>query len=470
MADTPGLLLLFSVLISLCRGQFSPDWPSLDSRPLPAWYDEAKVGVFMHWGPYSVPGVASEWFWLQWNRRDPANPGDMEIVKYMEDFYPPDFKYQQFGSQFSAEFFNATFWAELVAASGAKYFVFTSKHHDGFNNWPSKRNFGWNSQDIGPKRDVVGELAEAFRAENKVVFGLYHSLFEWYHPLYLQDKANNYTTKYFVEEKMGPELMELVTKYQPAVLWSDGDWEADPEFWDSLKFLSWLYSESPVKDKIVTNDRWGRGVLCKHGDFFTCSDRYNPGVLQNHKWENAMTIDKESWGFRRNMKLSDILTMEELITELAVTVSCGGNLLMNVGPNKDGIIDTIFEERLRQMGDWLGVNGEAIYGSKPWTHQNDSLNGDVWFTSKLSPSDGQVVYAILLAWPESGKLELGSPRPGQDTKVTLLGLAGTDLKWTDPAGQVTLAVDLPELGGVGLNWGWVFKMVKLENGGNSIWK
>jgi len=266
------MLCLISVVlllvVSVCSGQFTPDWPSLDSRPLPTWYDEAKVGVFIHWGPYSVPGVASEWFWYQWNRRDPANPGDMEIVQYMEKFYPPDFKYQQFGPQFSAEFFNATFWAELVADSGAKYFVFTSKHHDGFNNWPSKRNFGWNSRDIGPKRDVVGELAEAFRADDRVVFGLYHSLFEWYHPLYLEDKANNKTTKYFVEQKMMPELMELINKYKPEVLWSDGDWEAKPEYWDTLNFLSWLYSESPVKDTIVTNDRWGSGVLCKHGDFF----------------------------------------------------------------------------------------------------------------------------------------------------------------------------------------------------------
>ena len=89
--------------------------------------------------------------------------------------------------------------------------------------------------------------------------------------------------------------------------------------------------------------RWGQGVLCKHGDFFTCSDRYNPGVLQPHKWENAMTIDKQSWGFRRNMQLDDVLSIKELIKEMTITVSCGGNLLMNVGPNKDGVIVPIFE-------------------------------------------------------------------------------------------------------------------------------
>ena len=100
------------------------------------------------------------------------------------------------------------------------------------------------------------------------------------------------TTRTFVAEKVGPELMELITKYRPEVLWSDGDWEADPGYWDTLQFLAWLYSDSPVRDTVVTNDRWGVGVLCKHGDFYTCSDRYNPGILQSHKWENAMTIDK----------------------------------------------------------------------------------------------------------------------------------------------------------------------------------
>ena len=162
--------------------------------------------------------------------------------------------------------------------------------------------------------------------------------------------------------------------------------------------------------------------------------------------------------------------MEELISELAITVSCGGNLLMNVGPNRDGIIDTIFEERLRSMGDWLDVNGEAIYSSKPWTHQNDTLNGNVWYTSKLSPSDGEVVYAILLVWPEGGKLELGGPTPGKDTRVTMLGWKEEDLQWEGTAGPVSMAVELPDKGEVGSEWGWVIKMVKLENGGNSIWK
>merc|ERR1712156_1353494 len=295
----------------------------------------------------------------------------------------------------------------------------------GFTMWPSSRTFGWNAKDIGPKRDVVGELADAVRGQGGVRFGLYHSLFEWYHPLYLQDKANNKTTRDFVVQKMTPELKELIRTYKPEVLWSDGDWEAKTDYWDSLGFLSWLYNESPVKDTIVTNDRWGSGIPCKHGGFFTCTDRYNPGVLQAHKWENAMTVDRESWGHRRNMQLKDVLSMDELIETLVKTVSCGGNLLMNIGPSSDGSIEPIFQERLRQMGDWLAVNGEAIYETNPWHVQNDTLNSKVWYTSKVESKDGIVVFAHVLGWPEGGLVQLGSVLPNPAIKVSVLGFEGS---------------------------------------------
>lgn len=461
------VLLLFG--LEFAAGvRYTPEWNSLDSRPLPSWYDEAKVGVFMHWGPYSVPGVASEWFWFQWKRNDPMNAGDQEVVQYMKQFYPPDFTYQQFGPSLRAEFFNATEWAEIVAGSGAKYFVLTSKHHDGFANWPSSRNFGWNSRDIGPKRDVIGELSEAFNAAGKVKFGLYHSLFEWFNPLWLQDKMNNQTTRMFVEDKVEPELVEIIEKYHPQVLWSDGDWEADETYWNSKEFIAWLYNDSPVKNTVVTNDRWGRGVMCKHGDFYTCTDRYNPGVLQNHKWENAMTIDRLSWGHRRNMRMEDILSMEELVETLTMTVSCGGNLLMNVGPNSQGTIEPIFQERLRQMGEWLRVNGEAIYSTVPWVLQNDTINGQVWYTSKTEKVSGTIVYGILLEWPQNRKVVLGGPDPGSDTKVSVLG-SEADISWQKvESGGLTLI--LPEQSTIASNWGWVIRFEGLENAGNSLWR
>ncbi|KAK3889033.1 hypothetical protein Pcinc_006909 [Petrolisthes cinctipes] len=297
----------------------------------------------------------------------------------MERNFRPNFTYQDFAPHFTAEFFDPEQWAEVFQASGARYVVLTSKHHEGFTNWPSAVSWNWNSMDVGPKRDLVGDLAKAIRSKaTDIHFGLYHSLFEWFNPLYLMDKKNNFTTNYFVKTKTMPELYELVSQYQPEVIWSDGDWEAHDWYWNSTVFLAWLFNSSPVKDTVVVNDRWGIGINCKHGSYYTCSDRYNPGVLQDHKWENAMTLDRLSWGYRREATLSDYLSIHDLLTTLAQTVSCGGNLLVNVGPTHDGRLPTIMEERLRQLGWWLDINGAAVYSTKPWTHQNDSFTHGVW--------------------------------------------------------------------------------------------
>lgn len=190
-----------------------------------------------------------------------------------------------------------------------------------------------------------------------------------------------------------------------------------------------MYNESPVRDTVVTNDRWGMETLCKHGDFYTCADRYNPGVLQDHKWENAMTIDRFSWGHRANAKLEDFLTSKDLIKELVITVSCGGNILVNVGPTKSGIIEPIYVDRLQEMGKWLHNNGEAIYDSVPWLHQNDTETLGIWYTSRLADNNPNrtFVYAIVLEYPYDtdgvNLFALGSMFD-TDTKVELLGYPG----------------------------------------------
>lgn len=327
--------------------------------------------------------------------------GDRKCAKYLKDYFPPKFTYQDFGPMLTMDFFDAEKFADIVADSGAKYLVFTSKHHDGFCNWPSTYTYGWNSEAIGPKRNVLGELKQAFKDKHPDIhFGLYYSLYEWFNPLYLKDQANKKETRNYPLHKMLPEMKELVETFEPHVWWSDGDWEAHPEFWGSQEFLAWLYNESPVKDMVVTNDRWGVGCAKKHGGYYSGPDRFNPGTLQAHKWENAMTVDRQSWGIRRNINIADVFSPEELIKEIASTVSCGGNILINVGPTKEGTIIPIFQERLHQLGRWLRINGEAIYGTRPWTHQNDSnSNVDVWYTKK-----NDLVYGIILQWPEDDVL------------------------------------------------------------------
>ncbi|XP_054165346.1 alpha-L-fucosidase-like, partial [Oppia nitens] len=394
--------------------RYTPDWKSLDSRPLPVWYDDVKIGIFLHWGVFSVPSFGTEWFWHRWQADKKK-----DFVDFMARNYRPDWTYADFASQFTAEFYDPKHWAEVFKASGAKYVVLTTKHHEGYTMWPSKVSFNWNAMDVGPKRDLVGDLATAVR-DAGLHFGVYHSLYEWFNPLFLADKDKNFTTNLFTKHKTRPELEELVNTYKPDLIWSDGSGGAPHKYWEAEEFMAWLYNDSPVKDKVVINDRWGAGTGGKHGSYFNYHDRYNPGVLQKHKWENAMTIDKHSWGYRRNAKSEDYLSTHELLTTLAQTISCGGNLLVNVGPSHDGLIKPIFEERLRDLGHWLSINGEAVYSSKPWTHQNDTKTPDVWYTMQ----EKTTVYSIVLNWPKNNELELGSVDHKTVKSVDLLGEKG----------------------------------------------
>ncbi|XP_041068035.1 tissue alpha-L-fucosidase-like isoform X2 [Carcharodon carcharias] len=356
--------------------RYQPDWKSLDSRPLPSWYDESKFGIFIHWGVFSVPSFGSEWFWWNWKALQ-----QLEYVDFMKKNYPAGFTYPQFATEFTAEFFDPDQWAEVIRRSGARYVVLTAKHHEGFTNWGSPVSWNWNSIDTGPHRDLVGDLAAAVRK-----------------------------------------------RYKPDVIWSDGDWEAPDSYWNSTEFLAWLYNDSPVKDTVVTNDRWGAGCYCKHGGFFNCADKYTPSTLPNHKWEKCTTVDKTSWGYRRNMHLSEVMDLPSIITTLLDTVSYGGNLLLNIGPTKEGTIPVIFQERLEAVGQWLSVNGEAIYASKPWRVQKENST-NIWYTSK-----GSSVYAVFTKWPTDNVLKLESPKSSSSTNVTMLGIP-EPLKWKSSPGQ-----------------------------------
>ncbi|XP_043854079.1 tissue alpha-L-fucosidase-like [Dromiciops gliroides] len=411
-----GLLTLLLLGASALADRYTPDWESLDSRPLPTWYDEAKFGVFVHWGVYAVPAW-SEWFWYFWETEK-----DVEYTTYMRQNYPPGFSYADFGPQFGAKFYNPKKWAEIFEASGARYVVLTSKHHEGYTLWPSNTSWNWNSMDVGPHRDLVGELGPALREKN-IHFGLYHSLMEWFHPFYISDKENNFTTQNFVKAKALPELHDLVNRYKPDLIWSDGEWEAPDTYWNATEFLAWLYNDSPVKDKIVVNDRWGMGNPCNHGGYLTCHDRYRPDTLPKRKWEMCTTLDKYSWGYRRTMESRQVRTDIQILSDLVHVVALGGNYLLNVGPTKDGIISPIFEERLRFVGSWLKINGEGIYASRPWRVQMENItttennNITVWYTTKES-----AVYVFFKTWPEDGDLHLTSPVPTENTKVTMLGV------------------------------------------------
>ncbi|XP_044527269.1 tissue alpha-L-fucosidase [Gracilinanus agilis] len=426
-------LLLLSSSVSGSAPRYTPDWKSLDSRPLPSWFDEAKFGIFLHWGVYSVPAWGSEWFWWNWQG---AHYADYEI--FMHNYYPPGFSYADFGPQFRARFFDPSQWAELFQAAGARYVVLTSKHHEGYTNWPSPTSWNWNSMDVGPHRDLVGELGPFLREKN-IHYGLYHSLLEWFHPLYVLDKNNNFTTQNFVTAKTLPELVDLVNKYKPDLIWSDGEWEAPDTYWNSTEFLAWLYNDSPVKDQIVVNDRWGEDTGCKHGGYLNCKDKYKPKTVPERKWEMCTSLDKKSWGYREVMNNDDILTYFEIISDLVDVVSLGGNYLLNIGPTKDGLIIPIFQERLLSVGRWLSINGEGIYASKPWRVQMENTTTRIWFTTKQS-----AVYVFFADWPQAGVLQLTSPVSTNMTMVTMLGIPGF-LKWSEDSVDRSFLIYLPKL-------------------------
>ncbi|XP_056332472.1 plasma alpha-L-fucosidase [Danio aesculapii] len=445
-----GVLSVFLLLIGGCVCQYQPTWESIDSRPLPEWFDQAKFGIFIHWGVFSVPSFGSEWFWWYWQGQKWPS-----YVKFMEQNYPPGFTYTDFAPQFTAEFFDPNEWVDIFASSGARYIVLTTKHHEGFTMWGSKYSWTWNAVSVGPKRDLVDDIATALRTRTDLRLGLYHSLFEWFNPMFKSDSDNKFKTNVFPTAKTLPELYELINKYKPDLLWSDGDGDAPDQYWNSTGFLAWLYNQSPVRETVVTNDRWGYGSICNHGGYYTCTDRYNPGHLVKHKWENCLSIDQKSWGYRREARLSDYLSTEQLIGSLVETVSCGGNLLLNVGPTHDGRIVPIFEERLRQMGQWLKVNGEAIYNSSAWRVQNDTATPGVWYT--INQQSG-AIYAIFLSWPADGIVVLTDPVvSAAKTQVALLGSGSVTWQSTTPTG---LKVKLPPLTTSQMPWSsaWTLRL------------
>jgi len=364
-----------------------------------------------------------------------------------------------FAHMFQASLWNPAEWAQVFAGSGAQYVVLTSKHHEGFTNWPSSVKWNWNAMNLGPRRDLVGDLATAIRAAN-LTFGLYHSLYEWFNPLYLSDKASGYSQQAFIDQVIFPELQELVSQYQPDVIWSDGDWETNSTYWRSADFIAWLYNDAPNKDRVVVNDRWGSDVECHHGDFYTCSDRFNPGRLVNHKWDNCLTIDGASWGWSRTSPYSNYLTIDQLLYELASTVACGGNMLLNVGPTHEGQIPLIFQDRLASMGAWLKINGESIYATKPWIKAQNQTDS-IWYTQ--NPSSG-TVYAIALYWPGSSaadSLILNAPTPSAQTTVTILGYSDA-IKWSASGAGIEIFLPPLQYLPTTLKHAYVFKLTSVN--------
>lgn len=418
----------------------------MDKRPVPAWYLDAKFGIFIHWGVYAVPAwgapkTYSEWYWNNMSDKKAGNPW----WEFHKKQYGENFAYQDFAPMFKAELYDAKKWADIFYRSGAKYVVPTSKHHDGFALWPSAdadRTWGraWNASSAGPKRDLLGELAEAVRAKEGMYFGFYYSLYEWFNPLWLKDR------KQYVTEHMHPQFKDVVTRYKPAIIFGDGEWDMPSSDWKSPELLAWLFNESPCRDVVVVDDRWGGETRHKHGTYFTTE--YGAGMADDsHPWEENRGMGY-SYGYNRAETADDYKSSRELVLVLADLVSRGGNFLLDIGPSSDGRIPAVMEDRLLEIGAWLRVNGEAIYGTRhagrdcQWSEGKRSQQGYKEFKEEYNlmdqvgfePRKGRAVkqafftrkpdalYAISPGWP-GGTYELRNIKLPAGAKVTLLGYA-----------------------------------------------
>lgn len=449
-----GLLLMLG--ISTKAQPYQPNWESLNSRQIPQWFTDAKFGIFIHWGIYAVPAWApanedigiyakyAEWYW--WRIMNPNDKAGQLFRDYHNKQYGENFLYQDFAPQFKGEHFDPSLWADLFKRAGAKYVVLTSKHHEGFALWPSEQSWNWNSVDIGPHRDICGDLGKAVK-EAGLHMGYYYSLYEWFNPLY-----KNNIEKY-VDDHMLPQMKDLILRYEPDVLWPDGEWDHPSETWKSTEFLTWLYNESPVKDRIVVNDRWGKETRGARGGYYTTEYdlvHVEDGELsREHPWEECRGIGT-SFGYNRIETPDNYMTSEALIHLLVEKVSSGGNLLLNVGPTADGRIPEIQQQKLIEMGEWLDVNGEAIYGTSAWSKSSNQNNSQgLFFTVK-----GNDLYVICTSWPVNPIVVNGVNR------VLKVALLGSEIKVSSKllGGRLTITPPQVNPGNNPCNHAWVFKV------------
>ncbi len=393
---------------------YQPNWESLNTRKIPSWFHQDKFGIFIHWGVYSVPSYApimpnsgysySEWYGHRLFEKQ------KDFMTFHNKNYGSSFAYDQFEPMFKAEMFDPNQWAEVFKKSGARYVVLTSKHHDGYTLWNSAEadrdwNRPWNAVTGTPKRDLLGDLSTSVR-DAGLKMGYYYSLYEWFNPLWLYDR------KKYVTEHMTPQFKDLVTKYKPSVIFSDGEWDISDTAWQSPALLAWLFNESPVKNEVVVNDRWGNNTREKnHGAMYTTSE-YGSGMDASIIWEESQGVGY-SYGYNRNEQLKDYKTSHDLILMLGDIVSRGGNLLLDIGPAADGTIPVIMQQRLSDIGDWLAVNGEAIYETEAWRPAQWS-NGYVPPKKGASYMSNYNVAKLVIPQKDSAYIETFFTKKGND--------------------------------------------------------
>jgi alpha-L-fucosidase len=422
---------------------------SLDQHPLPQWYAGAKLGIFIHWGLYSVPGWApishpdhdfssndyikydpyAEWYLN--TMRVPGSP----TAEYHKQHYGNQ-PYYDFAPTFNRESkkWNPDKMAAIYKMAGARYVVLTSKHHEGFTLWPSTTpnpNPSLKPSQLHAERDIVGELTNAVQNQG-MKMGLYYSGgYDWTFNSGPIEVNTDYDAVKPQSDAYGKyafaQIHELISRYKPAILWNDIDW---PKTGNALQVEADYYNSMP--DGVI-DDRFG----IKHSDF-TSPEYEKKDQISAKKWEECRGLGR-SFGYNRAEGEKETIAPGELIALLVDIVSKNGNLLLDVGPEADGTIPPVQMERLEALGAWLKQNGEAIYDTVPWTQAaGKSAEGDdLRFTR-----NGDDVYVIILGKPHSNKLGLEGGAHSF-TSITMLGASKLGYEQTGKDFRIVLPDKLP---------------------------
>ena len=437
--DSQRATLLKDVDSVNAQGPFRADWESLQKYETPEWYKDAKFGIFIHWGLYSVPAFGNEWY-----PRNMYTEGSREYKHHLATYGPQDkFGYKDFIPMFKAEHFDAVAWADLFKKSGAKYVVPVAEHHDGFAMYDSGLS-DWTVVKMGPHRDTTGELAKAVRAAG-LHFGLSshrveHNFFlgvgraitsdvndpqyaafygpahNWLSP-WLDPIANDFT---YVSSAWPDDWLarsaELVEKYHPDVVFFDW-WIGQASIRPNLtRFAEFYYNRSLKYGNHVGVITYKDYAMQAHAGVLDV-ERGQLGDIRPLYWQTDTSVSNKSWGY---IKDDTFKSPEFIVHQLVDIVSKNGNLLMNIGPRSDGTIPDEVQQVLLEVGGWLNVNGEAIYGTRPWRtygegptkvsagsfHDADTRSftaQDFRFTTK-----GNVLYVIGLGWPGNGEAVIHS--------------------------------------------------------------
>jgi alpha-L-fucosidase len=438
---------------------YGPTLESLNRHPLPQWYADAKLGIFIHWGLYSVPGWAplvhpehdftsqdyiqhnpyAEWY-LNSMRLD-GSP----TQEYHREHYGAGYDYYNFAAVFNKEIqkWNPETWASVFSDAGAKYVVLTTKHHDGFTLWPGTiPNPSLPADRQHASRDLVGELTKAVRAQG-MRMGLYYSGgYDWTFVPGPIAKAADYQAVKPQSEAYGKyvdaHFRELISRYRPAVLWNDIDY---PKSGHPLNIMAEYYNTVP--DGVI-DDRFG----VKHSDFkspeYQTLDKISPT-----KWEECRGLGR-SFGYNRAEGEAETIAPDKLIYLLIDIVSKNGNLLLDVGPEADGTIPAVQMSRLEALGAWLKQNGEAIYATRPWVRAEGKTadNIPVRFTQANS-----FLYVTLLGEPKAGSVTVKNLAPKAGSSISILG--GNDpLHWSQHGEDVEIRLPSHLMG----RYAYVLKM------------